>query len=416
MLKKTLLTFGAGLSLFLLWFAVSDYRAAGPIAMENLRGLALTLAAAVENSVQQDPSFASLSRFHPPDVAFLAIIDRKGIIRFHSNADLIGTATHDPNVAVIVQNRSTYESRVVLGTGESAFELVTPLYIRGEVLLLRLTLHTFRADVVIRRASLNSVLLVALLVTGWVLSIILYRFAQREERHQLEMVQQENLARLGEMGAMLAHEIRNPLAGIKGFAQVIEKKPSEERNSKFAQRIVTEVLRLETLVSDLLAYARSDRFTTSTVDLKELIDHTVALVRPEADQLRVSVKNDFPAGLRTMGNQDRLGQLLLNLAKNALQAMPDGGLLRISAGTIGRDVIIIISDTGLGISKEDVARIFEPFFTTKARGTGLGLPLCKKIVEEHNGTISVASNAGRGTKISISLPLLTGNYSGGSRL
>lgn len=415
MLKKTLLTFGAGFSLFLLWFAVSDYRAAGPIAMENLRGLALSLAAAIENSVQQDPSFKSLTGFHPSDIAFFAIIDRKGIIRFHSNSDLIGTSTHDPNVAGVVQNKSIYESRVVLGTGEYAYELDAPLYIRGEVLALRLTLHTYRADVVVRHASLNLVLLVSLLVTGWILSIILYRFAQREERHQLEMVRRENLARLGEMGAMLAHEVRNPLAGIKGFAQVIEKKPAEERNRKFAQSIVTEVLRLETLVSDLLAYARNDRFAMSAVDLKELIDHTVSLVRPEADQLLVSVKNECPEGLWIMGNRDRLGQLLLNLAKNAIQAMPDGGLLRFAADTTSRDVIINISDTGQGISQENLARIFEPFFTTKARGTGLGLPLCKKIVGEHNGTISVESKAGLGTAISIALPLLKGDYSDGSR-
>ncbi len=404
MLKKALIIFGSIISLFLLWFALSDYRAAGPIAAENLRGLALTLTEAIENSAQQDPMFKSLAGFHPPDVAFFAIIDRKGTLRFHSNPDLIGSSTDDHKALEVLRDKSIYESRVALGTGEKAYEFYTPLFLSNEVLVLRLTLHTYRADSVVRRARLDLALIVSLLVAGWFLTIVLFRFARREELHQLEMTQRENLARLGEMGAMLAHEIRNPLAGIKGYAQVIGKKPAEERNKQFAERIVAEVLRLESLVNDLLAYARSDRYEMAEVDPKELIDQTVSLVRHEAEQLSVSVTNECPEGLRIVGNQDRLGQVLLNLAKNALQAMPDGGLLIFSANKTGRDVKVIISDSGEGISAENMKSIFEPFFTTRARGTGLGLALCKKIVGEHNGTISMESSTGKGTVVSIRFP------------
>jgi len=105
-----------------------------------------------------------------------------------------------------------------------------------------------------------------------------------------------------------------------------------------------------------------------------------------------------------MGNRDRLGQVLLNLAKNALQAMPEGGSLRITASASGKGIIITVSDTGHGISPEHLTRIFEPFYTTKARGTGLGLALCKKVVEEHDGNISVKSVVGQGTSVSLSFP------------
>lgn len=404
MLKKALLIFGSIVSLFLLWFALSDYRAAGPIAAENLRGLALTLTEAISNSVLQDPSFKPLTGFHPPDVAFFAIIDRKGIIRFHSNADLIGTSTDDQKALEVLRDKSIYESRVILGTGERAYEFYAPLFIRNEVLVLQLTLHTFRADSVVRRARLNLVLIVSLLIVGWILTTVLLRFATREELHQQEMTQRESLVRLGEMGAMLAHEIRNPLAGIKGYAQVIGKKPIESRNREFAEKIVTEVRRLESLVNDLLAYARSDRYEMAEIELKELIDQTISLISHESEQISISVTNECHEGLRIIGNRDKLGQVLLNLAKNALQAMPDGGQLRFTANRTGRDVKIDISDSGQGISREDLTRIYEPFFTTRARGTGLGLALCKKVVGEHNGTISVESCVGKGTVVSIKFP------------
>jgi two-component system sensor histidine kinase HydH len=195
------------------------------------------------------------------------------------------------------------------------------------------------------------------------------------------------------------------LAGIKGYAQVIGKKPKEARNTGFADRIVAEVLRLENLVNELLAYAGSGSFPMASVSPAELIAHTVALIRDEAEQQHVQVFSECRDNLRLFGNRDRLGQVLLNLAKNALQSMPEGGSLRILASADGNGVIITVSDSGHGIDPENLARIFEPFFTTKARGTGLGLALCKKLVEEHSGKINVASAVGEGTAVSISIPV-----------
>lgn len=402
MFKKATLTLGIFTTCFLLWFAVYNYRQAGPMAEENLRGLALSLSAAIENLAVHDPSLAGLARLHTDDIAYFAIVDGNGVYRFHSNQDLVGKKAENSGLSPLPGSRS--QTRVTLGTGEQAYLFTSPLQLHGEPLLLHLTLHTYRADAVVRSAKLNMAILLGLLAAGWLLSAGLFRYARREEQHQLELARKESLAKLGELGALMAHEIRNPLAGIKGFAQVIAKKPTEARNSAFAGNIVAEAVRLESLVNELLAYASSDNGAKSTVDLSELFEHTASLLAPEASANRIEISRRCPEGFHCLGNRDRLEQALLNLGKNALQAMPEGGTLELSALCAGSNALISVKDSGCGISEADLPLVFEPFYTTKARGTGLGLALCRKIVEEHNGTIEVTTRINHGTTVTVTVP------------
>jgi len=404
-MRKFLLLGGILVSAALIWFAVSNYQSARPIAEENLHGLALSLTAAIENISQHDPSLQNLSTFQTHDIAFFALIDKKGVYRFHTNPDLIGTPFPGTIPPVASPDAAASNQRITLRTGENAYEFNAPIYLPGETLTLQLTLHTYRADTVIRRTRLNMLVLFALLAAGWLLSLALYRFTQREEQHQMEMARRESLAQLGEMGAMLAHEIRNPLAGIKGYAQVIEKKPQDERNGDFALRIVTETLRLETLVNELLSYAKSDLGPMFPLNLTGIVSHVASLLRQEAELLQISIISDCQENIPLTGNRDRLTQLLINVVKNSIQAMPDGGSIRITAGIDGKQAMVKVSDNGHGISIEEMPRIFEPFFTTKARGTGLGLALCRRIAEEHGGEITVQSVIGEGTSVSISIPI-----------
>lgn len=404
MLKKIVLISGVVLTAVVCWFALRNYRDASAIAEENLRGVALSITAAVENIAYKDPSLQSLEGFRPSDLAFLALTDQHGIYRFHSNPDLIGTPVtgqHQPQA-----EPETGERRLLLGTGENAYEYITQIHLpdRQGPLTLHLILHTYRADTVIRKARLNMAILFCLMAASWILSVVIYRFALRDARHHREMARREELARLGELGAMLAHEIRNPLAGIKGFAQVIGNKPTDERNSGFAEMIVAETLRLEGLVTDLLTYARSSELTLSRFDLGELLAGTISLVQPEAAAKGISLQVRCPDQLMMNGDRDRLGQVLLNLVQNGVQAVAEGGTVKLRASAGSKVLTITIADNGAGIDREVRERIFEPFVTTKARGTGLGLAICKKIVEEHGGTIGLDNEAGGGTRFTITLP------------
>ncbi|QXE91981.1 histidine kinase [Geomonas subterranea] len=402
MFRKAILLLGVAVTCCLLWFAVYDYREAGPISRENLSGLALSLTTAIEKLAANDPSLETLHSFHPPDVAYFALVDRRGVYRFHSNHDLVGTTVDARSQEIPLLTRS--ETRIALGTGERAYQFTSPVTVHGEPLALVLTLHTYRADAVTRRARLNMTIVLALVVVGWLLSLGLARYARRDERHREELARRESLAKLGEMGAVLAHEIRNPLAGIKGFAQVIAAKPQESRNAAFARSIVTEAVRLESLVNDLLAYAANEPETVADFPLADLFDHTASLLQPDAGAHGVTIEWRCPEDLSLRGNRDRIEQALLNLGHNAVQAMPDGGHLQLLAERSGKDAVITIRDNGSGIAQEHRQLVFEPFFTTKSRGTGLGLALCRKIVEANRGSITLHSREGEGTVVTLTLP------------
>ncbi len=398
------LSAGVALTAILLWFAVSQYLTAIPLAAENLRGLALSLSAAVESLLGREVSFHALKEMRVPDVAYLEIIDGNGSVLFHSNSALTGTKVSDRRYVAVFSRGEFSGTRVKLGTGETIYESNSPIHVRGGTLDLRLALHTYRADSVIRRARAGMAVSFSLIAGTWIMGILLYRSARRAETHRREMARREQMARMGEMSAVLAHEIRNPLAGIKGYAQLLQEKLPPGGDGTSAGLIVDEAVRLEEMVNDLLAYSRSDRTEPGPVNVRDALAGSLGIISAENAAAGVVVESSIPDPLIIAGNPDRLEQLFLNIFRNALQAMPDGGKLRISAQRAKPGVEILIADTGVGIDKKDLGRIFEPFFTTKARGTGLGLAICRKIVEDYNGWITVQSHPGEGTTFRIIFP------------
>jgi two-component system, NtrC family, sensor histidine kinase HydH len=404
---QTFWLLGAGLflSVLLVWFAVFQYRQAIPVAEENLRGLSLSLSAAVEALMAKDPSLMALKDFRTVDMAYFALLDRSGKVLYHSNNNLIGTHVSDRRFAPVFSAAETVAVRTKLGTGEEIYESNVPVHSFGQVMALRLALHTYRSDAVIRRARVDVLVVFSLLVTAWIMGMLLYRFSRRAEAHRQEMARRERFAQLGEMGAALAHEIRNPLSGIKGYSQLLQEDPRCSGDGSPAALIVEESLRLERLVNDLLSYVRTRPLPVVPVRIAEVLRCSLDMIAPDAENQSVVISTDLIDDLLVTGDKDEMEQVCLNLLRNALQAMPEGGTIQVGMQRQKGAVVMEIRDTGHGIPVGDWSRIFTPFMTTKARGTGLGLAISRKIIEEWGGNIRVADSSPGGTTIEVTLPL-----------
>jgi len=225
----------------------------------------------------------------------------------------------------------------------------------------------------------------------------------RELERQLS--QSEKLATLGEIAAGLAHEIKNPLAGISGAIQVLgDSLPAEDDRRDVVHKVLEQVRRIDGTVRDLLAYARPRAARFEPTDLHQIIDGNLRVVSLlPGDKVRIvrDYREDLP---RVSVDGELLGQLLSNLFINAVQAMPDGGTLTVRTAKSATGIQISVRDTGHGIPEANLKRIFSPFYTTKTRGTGLGLSICQRVVEVHKGSISVSSGVGEGTEFVINLP------------
>ncbi len=222
-----------------------------------------------------------------------------------------------------------------------------------------------------------------------------------------ELLKKERLAFLGEMAAIVAHEIRNPLTSIKGFSQRIKRKaPGDETVAGYADIIMEEVDRLDAVIADVLDFARRAEPKWQPVNLGEVIRQTVDLLGAAVEQPRVALSVEISPALPLFrGDPAQLKQVLLNVCQNALQAMPEGGALGIEAACKDDRIYVSIHDTGQGIPPEVQEKLFQPFFTTRTQGTGLGLALAQHVVEDHGGRISVESEVGQGTTFTIELPV-----------
>lgn len=216
----------------------------------------------------------------------------------------------------------------------------------------------------------------------------------------------ERMAVLGEMAAVIAHEIKKPLVSIGGFARRLEKKLSGN-TSEYAKIIVDESSRLENLLKEILGFAKYSRLIKSIVDVNELIESAVSVIVSEIEtdeRENRLIKELSGSPIIAVIDSDRIKEAILNLITNANDAT-DHGTVTVKTRREDNEAIIEISDTGCGIKQENLKNIFSPFFTTKSYGTGLGLAITRRIIEEHNGKIKVESEWGCGTTFKIYLPL-----------
>ncbi|MBI3921256.1 MAG: PAS domain S-box protein [Armatimonadetes bacterium] len=254
-----------------------------------------------------------------------------------------------------------------------------------------------------------------------------------------QLLQSARLATMGELAASIAHELNNPLATVSlRVESLLARAPEGDPNRRPLEVVEQEVERMGSLVAHLLEFSRRGVPQISTVDVRDEIDSTMELVKYRFHKHGVSIEKDFPTDIPTIhADRSQLRQVLLNVIGNAVDAMREtGGTLRICVGVwekgragerenggVGElqsparplshspaHIVIEISDTGPGIAQEHLAKVMEPFFTTKpaGQGTGLGLPICKRIVQEHHGAFEIESEVGKGTTVRITLPVANG--------
>lgn len=222
-----------------------------------------------------------------------------------------------------------------------------------------------------------------------------------------QLIRADKLTGLGELVAGVAHEVRNPLGVIRASVQMMEQEVGESCQSmELTQVMVQEIDRLDALVNALLDFGRPSKSRFRQVDPARALEEVVLLTRQYARQQGVNVNLNSDGNLPEIwADEDRLKQVFINLVTNAIQAMPDGGSLKISATTDGAFLKIAFDDSGIGIPDEALRRIFDPFYTTRPGGSGLGLSIVHRIIDAHRGYVNVESICGRGSVFTVGLPL-----------
>lgn len=226
------------------------------------------------------------------------------------------------------------------------------------------------------------------------------------EKRMIEraLVESEKLAIAGQLAAGIAHEVRNPLTAIKGLSQLFgEWLPDDKRH--LAQVMVGEIDRINSVIGQLLLSTKPHEMTLSTVSLAHSIQDVLRLLTPETHKAGITVNVAIPAQTQVLGDLHQLKQVWMNLLLNAMEAMPGGGQITIAADTCSDRVSVSFRDEGAGISSEHLTQLGQPFYTTKERGTGLGLLVCRNILDNHSGAMEIESEVGQGTTVTVYLPL-----------
>ncbi|MEH7384468.1 ATP-binding protein [Bacillus sp. JJ1521] len=252
---------------------------------------------------------------------------------------------------------------------------------------------------------LPIVLVLILSIIGYILLTRFNSYTKALTETHEELRNKEKLAFVGQMATTIGHEIRNPLASLKGFTQLQREKHKEDdlQYSIMEQ----EIDRINSILNDLLVIGKPRQINVEQCNLKELLEYVISIIEQSEQGKNVEVELRMEASFPQIEcDEKQMKQVFLNLIKNGFESMPEGGKLSIEGSqTVDDKVSIRICDEGCGIPKDVQEKLFQPFFTTKDYGTGLGLMVSRKIVEDHHGKIAIESNEGNGTKVEIILPI-----------
>jgi two-component system sensor histidine kinase HydH len=391
----------------ILYTTARNQRAAVSLAEQSLENTALALSSSAESALRTLASKASQEIreiFSDRVVAYALIVGRDGKILFHTNPRLVGSYISEEESNPEWPSKPASGRRITLRTGLPAYEFNYILHRgNGTEELLRLVLHTTPADHIVSGARQMWWTVGGVLILLWTVGIALERIFTRHLRLQEELERRQQLVLIGQMTAVLAHEIRNALGGIKGYAQWVEEKIEAPDPKKAGlSAVLRGAERIEALVNDLLLFSRKEVYHLERVDLHHLVQETINSALP-AWKGKVELEMDSQMGV--MADREKLHRVLINGLRNAIQSMGEEGILGFSVHPDGRWVRIQIADNGPGIPEEEIGRLFTPFHTTKTDGTGLGLAYSKKVIEGMGGRIQLSNREGRrGAILTIQLP------------
>ena len=234
-----------------------------------------------------------------------------------------------------------------------------------------------------------------------------FKARKRAEDMRLQLERSHKLSMVGQMAAGMAHEIKNPLASIKGAVEILcDKATSETDRKEFRSIVQKEVKRINSSVTDFLEFARPSETKLVELNLAEVVQSSIKQVQPQAGKRNIDIVNRLENPVMVMGDKEKIHQVILNLLLNAIDASPDASSVTVTLKPDGVNALILTEDSGNGISEKDMTRIFEPFFTTKSSGTGLGLAIAKNIVDKHGGKIVLRNIPNGGAVAEVSIPLL----------
>ncbi|WP_042357029.1 ATP-binding protein [Bacillus rubiinfantis] len=268
----------------------------------------------------------------------------------------------------------------------------------GKYFIIGILIHN--SDVIIPAVSIAVIV-----VISYILLTRFFSYISTLTKVHNDLRQQEKLAVVGQMAASIAHEIRNPLASLKGFVQLQQERPPENRD--YFPIMIQEIDRINIIVNDLMYISKPKTVQMQLANLQEIISYTISIMEYQAEAQGVTIDTMLEESLPLIKcDEKHLKQVFINLLKNALEAMPEGGMIRIF-GKRGHNstIVVTVEDNGSGIKQVDIPRLTQPFYTTKKDGTGLGLMVVNHIINEHHGHLTVDSELGKGTKVSVTLPI-----------
>lgn len=318
----------------------------------------------------------------------------------------------------ILAGRLKWDSRKVVYQGKEVLDMAVPLYLNKKIAgYVRIGLDRSRAEAILAENRRNVVVFIALtiiitLLAMWLLYTNQNRHLARVVQMERRLEKAERLSSLGKLAAGVAHEIRNPLNAISMAFQRLMREcvptdgQKKEEFEALTKVIRDEIRRLNGIIEEFLTFSRSRRLTLAPYPIEDVLQKLIDLIDEEATAAGITIECQWGMGTTVIPmDVDKLQQALLNLVKNAMESIIDGGKITVSLDSTHRHwVAIRIADTGCGMAEEEIEKIFDPEYTTKEKGLGLGLSLTHEIIRGHNGEIKVTSNKGSGTLFEVILP------------